>query len=68
MLATMSNPGTVDGMSELRPGQRAFNDVYAVYPHVADLLRGSEFDPFYDDERIESFYAQVALLVGQDLS
>lgn len=51
---------TVKLMSELlRAGQRAFNDLYLSDPAIADLIRGSEFDPFYDDTRLAVFRRRV---------
>ena len=47
---------------ELRLGQIAFNELYATEPTIANLIRGSEFDPFYDDEKLEAFYEKVAEL------
>jgi len=47
---------------ELRPGQIAFNELYTTEPSIANLIRGSEFDPFYDDEKLDAFYEKVAEL------
>jgi len=44
---------------ELRPGQIAFNELYATDPAIANLIRGSEFDPFYDDSKLGAFYEKV---------
>ncbi len=47
-------------MSEvLRSGQQAFNDLYLSDPAIANLIRGSEFDPFYDDTRLPAFRRRV---------
>lgn len=43
-----------------RPGQAAFNALAASHPAVADFIRGSECDPFYDDGRLPQFYIKVA--------
>jgi hypothetical protein len=40
----------------LRAGQRAFNDLAARDPQLAELLRGSAYDPFYDDSRLDAFH------------
>jgi hypothetical protein len=44
---------------ELRAGQRAFNELYDEDPVTADAIRGTEFDPFYLDERLPAFHARV---------
>jgi hypothetical protein len=49
-------------MEHLRAGQLAFNELYRVDPVVADQIRGTEDDPFYDDERIAHFESKVAEL------
>lgn len=41
--------------SPLRIGQRAFNALAAVEPDIADSIRATDADPFYDDGRIEAF-------------
>ena len=38
-----------------REGQAAFNAVYELWPNVADSLRGTSYDPFYDDSRKDAF-------------
>jgi hypothetical protein len=38
----------------LRLGQSFFNLLYAAFPKVADTIRGTKYDPFYDDAIIES--------------
>jgi hypothetical protein len=43
----------------LRAGQVAFNELYATDPATADSIRGSEFDPFYDDSKLGAFYEKV---------
>ena len=51
------------GMSDnWRKGQKAFNDLYLEYPEIANLIRGTEYDPFYNDEKLEAFYVRVAEL------
>lgn len=49
-------------MSGLRRGQEAFNRLAEEDPGLAGLLRGTRFDPFYDDARLEDFRAEVARL------
>lgn len=38
-----------------RRGQAAFNLLHVLRPDLADLVRGSEHDPFYTDERLPAF-------------
>lgn len=45
-----------------RVGQWAFNFVYDTYPDIANKLRATEFDPFYRDERLTAFWAEVERL------
>jgi hypothetical protein len=42
-----------------RKGQAAFNALYQLDTLVADMIRGSQFDPFYRDERIPAFMQEV---------
>lgn len=44
------------GAASWRAGQRALNFLTIIRPDIADLLRGSDFDPFYDDARLPDFY------------
>ena len=46
-----------------RPGQAAFNALYASHPAVADAIRGTDADPFHHDERLNIFYRTVVLLL-----
>lgn len=39
-----------------RAGQGAFNLLCNVRPDLAELLRGSEFDPFHNNNRLPDFY------------
>lgn len=45
---------------ELRRGQIAFNELFETDPTIANSIRGSEFDPFYDDGKLEVFYEKIA--------
>jgi hypothetical protein len=40
----------------LRDGQTAFNVLHRMNPDLADLIRGSNRDPFYDDSRLQDFF------------
>lgn len=49
----------------LRNGQQAFNELYASEPEIAAAIQGTEYDPFYLDERLPAFHARVAFLRDQ---
>lgn len=38
-----------------RRGQALFNALYEVHPELADRVRMTEADPFFDDAKIEAF-------------
>lgn len=42
-----------------RAGQSAFNLLCRVRPDLADLIRGSDFDPFYQDGNLPEFYGYL---------
>lgn len=42
-----------------RQGQYAFNKLYEMNPTIASKIRGTEFDPFYNDSRISLFLDEV---------
>lgn len=44
---------------EQRAGQAAFNHLSDVDPTLARELWGTEFDPYYFDERLPAFYKEV---------
>lgn len=44
----------------IRIGQALFNALCVSWPELAEKVRGSEVDPFYDDTRIDAFIAFVA--------
>jgi hypothetical protein len=45
-----------------RAGQRAFNELYATDPEIANMIRSTNADPFYNDKKLELFRARVAEL------
>lgn len=47
----------------IRKGQQAFNDLYRTHPDIADKIRGTVLDPFYDDSKLEAFRQRVAELL-----
>jgi hypothetical protein len=42
-----------------RYGQAAFNYIHAKYPVIANELRGTDLDPFYDSGKTMTFLAAV---------
>lgn len=44
---------------EWRRGQTYFNELYQLNPKLADFVRGTEADPFYQDSHIPSFLTMV---------
>ena len=46
--------------SKWRKGQAYFNYLYQLHPDVADEIRGTEYDPFYNDSRIEKFLNKIS--------
>lgn len=44
---------------EWRTGQTAFNVLYDIRPELADAVRATELDPFYQDELLPAFYARI---------
>lgn len=47
------------GLDE-RKGQAFFNELLVVRPDLADKVRGTPLDPFYQDSRLEEFLLFVA--------
>ena len=43
-----------------RAGQAQFNLLVKVRPDLAEMVRGSDFDPFHRDERLPEFYGFLA--------
>lgn len=46
--------------SEWREGQCYFNALLKVEPEIAEVVRGSKYDPFFNDRRIEEFLIYMA--------
>lgn len=44
-----------DANPNQRKGQAAFNYLYIVRPELADSIRTTIFDPFYNDNKLEIF-------------
>lgn len=49
---------------DFRAGQAAFNMLYVLRPDLADQIRGTDLDPFYQDERLPAFYAWLESTKG----
>jgi len=50
------------GNPKWRRGQAVFNTAYRLWPKVADDLRGTPEDCFYDDSKINDFVAGLERL------
>lgn len=47
------------GSTDERIGQSVFNTLYDLDPEMADSIRGTDLDPFYNDDRVAKFYDHV---------
>ena len=45
--------------TEFRRGQAFFNLLHFYEPDIADEIRGTKLDPFYDDSRLEKLYNYI---------
>jgi len=45
----------------IRKGQAAFNTLAVLHPDIAESIRGTGFDPFYDDKRLHDFLEYVQM-------
>lgn len=45
---------------EWRYGQTVFNVAYQLYPEATDRLRGTEYDCFYNDKKVNSFLEKLS--------
>ena len=43
-----------------RKGQAYFNYLYQLHPDVANEIRETEYDPFYNDSQIEKFLNKIS--------
>ena len=50
----------------IRMGQAIFNEAYKGYPEATDQLRATEFDCFYNDEKIEGFLSMINTLTEKE--
>lgn len=44
----------------VRKGQMYFNELHNINPQLADSIRNSSCDPFYNDSRIEKFLNKIS--------
>lgn len=51
--------------SQVRLGQAVYNAAMDLYPKQTAMLCATTYDPFYDDERIDVFIAQLIKLVDE---
>jgi len=49
-----------------RRGQTLFNSLYALYPEIADGLRGTNVDPFHRDERYGDCWDHIIKMLKDD--
>ena len=52
----------MSGAGILRAGQKAFNELYETDPLIADKIRATDADPFYDDRKLALFHERVRQL------
>lgn len=45
--------------SHIRYGQSIFNDAYSLYPNETNELRATEYDCYYDDNKVEIFLEKL---------
>ena len=45
-----------DKPKDWRVGQTVFNLLSVVRPDIAEMVRGSDYDPFYNDAKLALFY------------
>ena len=45
--------------ANIRYGQAVFNAAYAKFPEAANMLRGSNFDCFCEDSKVEEFLIEL---------
>jgi hypothetical protein len=51
-----------------RRGQCLFNALYELYPSISDVIRGTDVDPFYNDDKIpQCWNTIVAVLQGKEV-
>lgn len=50
-----------------RYGQAAFNLMHMRYPEIASKFRGSDFDPFYHNDRTQIFVDKCFEMMDQNV-
>lgn len=56
---TLLTVGSVCANSDTRPGQHVFNELFKVRPDIADAIRNTDADPFYENGNIDRFFEEV---------
>lgn len=51
---------------EQRNGQAMFNALHEFDPELADTIRGTDADPFYDNLKVEAFVGKICEKYGLD--
>jgi hypothetical protein len=51
-----------DYPSCIRYGQHLFNSLNEIRPDIANIIRGTDDDPFYNDKKIGRFWLKVSEL------
>lgn len=54
--------------SFIRLGQHAFNTLYKHDPDLANKIRGTVSDPFYNDSRLSNFMGEIAGSISTQMS
>lgn len=49
--------------TEIRLGQAVFNVAHKRFPEASNALRGTEYDCFFEDSRIDSFLLELQTVV-----
>lgn len=54
-----------DKFPKWRYGQTVFNATYTICPEIADTLRASDIDPFFNDNLVPQFLKEVEKLADE---
>lgn len=49
--------------TEIRYGQAVFNTAHKRFPEAANCLRGTKYDCFYDDSKVDEFLLELQTVV-----
>jgi hypothetical protein len=56
--------GCKGNISGQRLGQALFNNLYRMHPELADSIRGTEVDPFHNNNKIADFFEAITTPEG----